>query len=68
MFFFYSAEDLRQNSRERSLLARIKRARRYDKDTGEVVHIIEVSCNDKVLSLSENLNFLLVVQCMLAQL
>ena len=64
--FFHSAEDLRQNPRERSLLARIKRARRYDRDTGEVLHIIEVSCNDKVLSFSENLIF--VVQCMLAQL
>jgi len=58
--FFYSAEDLRQNPRERtqrSLLARIKRARRYDKDTGEVLHIIEVSRDDKVLSLSEHLIF-----------
>jgi len=35
------AEDLRQIRRERSLLARFKRARRYDKDTGEVLHIIE---------------------------
>lgn len=35
------AENLRQNPRERSLLARIKRARRYDRDTGEVLHIIE---------------------------
>ncbi|KAI0278598.1 hypothetical protein BGY98DRAFT_508887 [Russula aff. rugulosa BPL654] len=37
------AEDLRQIRRERSLLAQFKRARRYDKDTGEVLHIIEVS-------------------------
>jgi len=35
------AEDLRQIRRERNLLARLKRARRYDKDTGEVLHIIE---------------------------
>jgi len=35
------AEDLRQILRERSLLERIKRARRYDKETGQVLHIIE---------------------------
>ncbi len=38
-----SAEDLGQILRDKSLLSRIKRARRYDRDIGEVLHIIEVS-------------------------
>jgi len=64
----YSAEDLRQILREKSLLERIKRARRYDRDTGEVLHIIEVSCDDNSLSLGDRDLMFLVLQCMLAQL
>jgi hypothetical protein len=69
LFLLQSAEDLRQIRRERSLLARFKRARRYDKDTGEVLHIIEVSRELKILRLERESDILFVcpVQCMLAQ-
>jgi len=44
--------------REKSLLERIKKARRYNRDTGKVLHIIEVSCDDNSLILSDDPLFL----------
>jgi hypothetical protein len=42
--YLYSTEDLRLSLKRKRLLARLKRAKQYDREAGEALHRIEVSC------------------------